>query len=381
MKTVGPARWPRSVAEVRVARVLLRPGGLATAVTVAVVVVLTRHDVAIGLLGALVGGLASVVANQAGLLVSVLVPGVTLRKLVLGTGPRVADRSTPDRIVTVRAVPVILSVSVRAATAGRIRVVALCGLAFEAVPAVAGVLLAAGPFGTGFATAAIAAVVVSLVPVRTATTTSTGWLLFRLSRSSAGAAAPLVDQVLRAAQAGDLTTAEQLAGQLRAHHPDLPPALEARIRVLAAQGRYPEAVVLAVRLTSDHDPGAFAVLAGLTCATVESGGLDSETGLVAACLAIENATALGYPRHRLNGARAMVELLRGNVKEAMTLARLAASATDDVLCRADDLATLARAHMAAGDNRTARLVLSEAEKLARWWPRVATTRTRLEVAG
>lgn len=348
--------------------------------TVAVVVVLTRHDVAVGLLGALVGGLASVVANQAGLLVSVLVPGVTLRKLVLGTGPRVADRSTPDRIVTLRAVPVILSVSVRAATAGRIRVVALCGLAFEAVPAVAGVLLAAGPFGTGFAVAAVAAVAVSLVPVRTATTTSTGWLLFRLPRSAAGQAAQLVDRVLRAAQAGDLTTAEQLSAQLRAHHPDLPPALAARIRVLAAQGRYPEAVVLAVRLTSDHDPGAFAVLAELTCATVESGGLDLETGLVAACLAIENATALGYPRHRLNGARAMVELLRGNPKEAMTLARLAASATDDVLCRADDLATLARAHMAAGDNRTARLVLLEAEKLARWWPRVAVTRSRLEVA-
>ncbi|MDQ3787456.1 MAG: hypothetical protein M3422_09455, partial [Actinomycetota bacterium] len=122
----------------RVVHVLVRPGGLATAAAVAVAVVLSWPDVVTGLLGALAGGLAAVVANQAGLLASVLVPGVTLRKLVLGTGPRVADRSTPDRIVTLRAVPVILSVSVRATTAGRMRVVALCGLAFEAVPAVAG---------------------------------------------------------------------------------------------------------------------------------------------------------------------------------------------------------------------------------------------------
>ena len=374
---MGCARGPRSVPVVRVVHVLLRPGGIATVVTVAAVAVLTRSDVVIGLFGALVGGLAAVVASQLGLLVSVLVPGVSLRKLVIGTGPRVADRSTPDRIVTVRAVPVILSVSVRAVTVGRIRVVALCGLVFEAVPAVG--VVAGGPFMRGFAVAAVAVLAVSLVPRRTATTTSTGWLLFRLS--GVGQAATLVDRALRAAQAGDLVTAEQVAAQLLLRYPSVPSALTARIAVLAAQGRYSEAVVLAVRLTSEPDPGAFAVLAGLACATVESGQLDSETGLATACLAIDNAAALGCPRHRLNGARAMVALLRGNLKEAISLARLAASATDDVLCRADDLATLARAHMAAGDNRAARQVLTEAEKLAWWWPRVATTRTRLEVAG
>jgi len=367
---------------VRVAHVLFRPGALATAATVAVVVVLTRPDVVTGLLGALTGGLAAVVASQAGLLASVLVPGVTLRRLVIGTGPRVADWPTPNRIVTLRAVPVILSVSVRAATAARIRVVALCGLAFEASPAALAVAVAGGPFTRGFAAAAVASLAVSLIPKRTATTTSAGWLLFRLPRSGAGQAAPLVDQAMRAAQAGDIATAERLAAQLRTRHPGLPSALAARIRVLAAQGRYPEAVVLAVRLTSEpaEDPGAFVLLAGLTCATVESGQLDSEVGLAAATQAIENAAALGYPRHRLNGPRAMVALLHGDLKAAITLARLAASAADDVLCRADDLATLARAHMAAGDNRSARQVLTEAEKLAGWWPRVATTRTRLEVA-
>jgi hypothetical protein len=35
--------------------------------------------------------------------------------------------------------------------------------------------------------------------------------------------------------------------------------------------------------------------------------------------------------------------------------------------------------MAAGDNRTARQVIGEAEKLVPWWPRVAGTRSRLEV--
>jgi len=157
--------------------------------------------------------------------------------------------------------------------------------------------------------------------------------------------------------------------------------------VLEAQGRYAEAMILAVKLTSDatSDPqqaaSSFAALAGLACATVEAGQLEAELGLSTASQAIENATALGYPKHKLNGARAMVELLRGNLKEAIALARQAAGAGDDLLARADDLATLARAHMAAGDNRTAREVIGEAEKLAKWWPRVANTRTRLEVAG
>lgn len=363
----------------RLAHVLLRPGGLATAATVAAVVVLTRPDVVTGLLGALLGGLVAVVASQAGLLASVLVPGVTLRRLVIGTGPRVADWPTPHRIVTLRAVPVILSVSVRATTAARIRAVALCGLAAEVLLAVCAVVLADGPFTAGFAAAAVAALAVSLVPKRTVTTTSTGWLLFRLPSSGAGLA-PLVDRAMRAAQAGDIATAETAAAQLRVRHPGLRSALAARIRVLAAQGRYAEAVVLAVRLTADPDPDAYAVLAGLTCATVESGQLDPETGVTTASRAIENAAALGYPNHRLNGARAMVALLRGNPKDAIALARLSANTADDVLCRADDLATLARAHMAAGDNRSARQVLTEAEKLAGWWPRVATTRTRLEVA-
>jgi ATP/maltotriose-dependent transcriptional regulator MalT len=243
----------------------------------------------------------------------------------------------------------------------------------------------------GFAVGAVASLVLSLIPKRTATTTSAGWLLFRLPWAGHDVArqmeaAPMIGRAVEAAQAGDLATAERTAAELRETYPDLRCALAARISVLEAQGRYAEAMILAVKLTSDAttDPqqaSSYAALAGLACATVEAGQLDAEVGLTTASQAIENAATLGYPNHKLNGARAMVELLRGNLKEAITLARHAAGTGDDLLTRADDLATLARAHMAAGDNRAAREVIGEAEKLAKWWPRVANTRTRLEVAG
>ncbi|HEU5110054.1 MAG TPA: hypothetical protein VFT95_16045, partial [Micromonosporaceae bacterium] len=184
---------------------------------------------------------------------------------------------------------------------------------------------------------------------------------------------------------GDLATAERMALRLAKSYPDLRTALAARIVVLEAQGRYAEAMVLAVKLASelDQEPDeaarSFAALAGLACTTVEAGQLDSELGLSTATTALDNAETLGYPSHKLNGSRALLALLRGNLDRAISLARRAAGTGDDVLCRADDLATLARAHMAAGDNRTARAIIGEAEKLVPWWPRVAKTRSRLEV--
>lgn len=353
------------------------------------VVVMARSlsGVVAGLFGALVGGLAGVAASQLGLLASVPVAGLAVRRLVVGAGPRVADWSTPQRTVALRAIPITLSVSVRATRTPvrrRLWVSALCVLTFEVTLAVVAVLFASGPFTRGFAVAAVVSLALSLMPKRTATTMSTGWLLFRLPRGQLEAA-PAIGRAVAAARAGDLVTAERLAGHLLGTYPNLRPALAARVSVLEAQGRYAEALVLAVKLTSDAQAWeaatAFATLAGLSCATVETGELDTEVGLATANQALENATALGYPAHRLNGTRAMIALLRGNPAEAITLARQSANTTDDLLTRADDLATLARAHMATGDNRTAREILSEAEKLARWWPRVATTRTRLEAAG
>ena len=119
---------------------------------------------------------------------------------------------------------------------------------------------------------------------------------------------------------------------------------------------------------------------GLACVTVEAGQLDSELGLSTASNALDNAATLGYPTYKLNGVRALHALLRGDFDEAVTLAGRAAEAGEDLLGRADDLATLARAHMASGDNQAARAAITEAEKLAAWWPRVAGTRSRLEVS-
>jgi hypothetical protein len=359
-------------------------------VTVAVVVAVEWSVVGVvtGLLGALVGGWAGVAANQLGLLTSALMRGVAVQRLIVGIGPRVVDWSTPHRIVALRALPVMLSVSVRATLSPvrvRIWLSAVCALTFEMALVVFAVLTVAGPFSLGFAAGTVASLALSLIPRQTATTTSTGWLLFRLPRAGDDRqleAAPMIGKAVAAAQAGDLATAERVAADLRTSYPDLRPALAARISVLEAQGRYAEAMILAVKLTSDPtcDPSSYAALAVLACATVEAGQVDAEVGLTTASKAIENATTLGYPSYRLNGARAMVELLRGNLKEAIALARQAAGTCDDLLARADDLATLARAHMAAGDNRSAREVIGEAEKLAKWWPRVAKTRTRLEVA-
>ena len=75
--------------------------------------------------------------------------------------------------------------------------------------------------------------------------------------------------------------------------------------------------------------------------------------------------------------RAVLALLDGDPATAARLARAAAKVSDHALSRADNLATLARALMATGDNRAARAAIAGADALAPWWPRVATTRTRL----
>lgn len=382
----------------RVVRVLLTPFWLAVVATLIAVVAIERSlsGVLVGLVGALVGMLAALAAGQLGLLASVLLVRVTVHRLVVGFGPRIGDWSTPNRTVVLRAIPVVLSVSIRAArppVRKRMWASALCaGVAELGIAGIAvfAAISGGGPFWHGFAVACCASVLHSLLPSRTAASTSTGWLLFRLPWASNDLsrqmeAAPVVGKAIEAAHSGDLAAAERMAAQLRETYPDLRSALAARISVLEAQARYPEAMILAVKLASDAEQepreaaGSFAALAGLACVTVEAGQLDSELGLSTASQALENATTLGYPNYKLNGVRALMELLRGNLDQAISLARLAAGSGDDLLARADDLATLARAHMASGDNRTARVVLTEAEKLASWWPRVASTRSRLEV--
>jgi hypothetical protein len=383
---------------VQVVRLVLSPGLLLAIATVIVIVVVewSLGGVLLGLLGALGGLVVGLVALQLGLLAGAVVLGVRVHRVVIGVGPRLREWGTPGRSVTLRAVPLFVAVAIgpgRAPVRSRMWWAALVsGMAGFAVSTLM-VVIAVGtgsPVLRGAAVACCLTVGHALVPRKTAGSTSTGWMLLRLRRLNGRQArqleaAPVVGQAVDAASVGDLGAAERMAARLAEQYPDLRTATAARIVVLEAQGRYAEAMVLAVKLASEADQEpheaavSFAALAGLACATVEAGQLDSELGLSTASQAIQNAETLGYPSYKLNGARALMALLRGNLDRAIRLARMAAGASDDMLGRADDLATLARAHMAAGDNRTARQVLGEAEKIVPWWPRVAATRSRLEV--
>lgn len=366
-------------------------------VVVVSIVVIERSvgDVFVALGGALVGLFAVMAAGQIGLLVSVPLAGVRVQRFLVGVGPRIADWSRPNRTIVVRAVPIMLAVGVRAAkppVRRRMWSSALCSAVAELAAVVGAAFWAMGgsAFAHGFAIACVAEFLHELDPRRTAVATSTGWLLFRLPWISADQlaefeAAPLIGEAIEAAHRGELRAAERLAGRLRVLYPELRSALAARVFVMEAQGRYAEAMIIAVKLAADREQTpdeaatSFAALAGLACVSVEAGQLEAELGLSTATSALANAATLGYPAFKLNGVRALLALLRGKHDEAIALATRAAESGDNMLGRADDLATLARAHMASGDNRAARAVLTEAEKLASWWPRVAGTRSRLEV--
>ncbi|HEV2782098.1 MAG TPA: hypothetical protein VGX25_22125 [Actinophytocola sp.] len=379
-------------------RTLLRPGWLVVVATVAAIVAIewSVSGVLAGLAGAALGVLAGLAALQLGLLAGALVLGVRVDRVVIGIGPRLLEWGSTARTRVLRTLPVLLSVSVgpgRAPVRPRIWGAALCSAIVGAAASVLAVLAALGGGSAvlhGLAITCGLTVGHALLPSKTPISTSTGWMLLRLPRLGGRhlqqlEAAPLTRAAIDSAHTGDLAKAEKIAAQLAESYPELRTAIAARIVVLEARGRYAEAMVLAVKLASqlDQEPHeaavSFAALAGLACATVEAGQLDAELGLSTASTAMSNAETLGFPSHRLNGSRALLALLRGNLDRAISLARLAAGGCDDVIARADDLATLARAHMAAGDNRTARRVLTEAERLVPWWPRVAATRSRLEV--
>lgn len=345
-----------------------------------------------GFLGAILGVFLGLAGLQLGLLAGALLLGAQVGRIVIGLGPRLFEWGSPARPIVLRTLPLYLSISVgprRSPVRIRLWGAALCSAVVGVAVSLFFVLVAAGPFLHGVAITCCLAVAHALLPRKTASSTSTGWMLLRLHRLNPRQvqqleAAPLTSRAVAAAMNGDLPTAERLAATLGRDYPDLRPALAARIVVLEARGRYAEAMVLAVKLASqDQEPHeaavSFAALAGLACTTVEAGQLDSELGLSTATTAIDNAQTLGYPSYKLNGVRALLALLRGNLDRAISLAKLAAGSSDDTLARADDLATLARAHMAAGNNQAARQVVAEAEKLAPWWPRVAGTRSRLEV--
>jgi hypothetical protein len=377
---------------------LLSPGRLLAVATVVAIVAIewSPSGVLVGLSGAVLGVFLGLAGLQVGLLIGALLLGAQVHQVVIGFGPRLFEWGSAARPVVMRTVPLYLSVAVgpgRAPVRIRMWGAALCSALLGIGVCVVTVVDALGrerAFLHGLAITCVLAVAHAMLPRKTAGSTSTGWMLFRLHALNRRQvqqleAAPLTGRAVDAAHNGDLATAERLAARLGSAYPELRTALAARIVVLEARGRYAEAMVLAVKLASQRDQEpheaavSFAALAGLACTTVEAGQLDSELGLSTATTALDNAETLGYPSHKLNGARALLALLRGNLDRAISLARLSAGSSDDVIARADDLATLARAHMAAGDNRAARQVMVEAEKLVPWWPRVAGTRRRLEV--
>ncbi|MEV4318244.1 hypothetical protein [Actinocrispum sp. NPDC049592] len=301
----------------------------------------------------LAGVLVTAVSVKAG----VVVGAHKTPKVIVGLGPRLADW---QRLV-VRAFPVCITVD--AGPGRRPRVV---GAVFGAACAVALLLFVGWPCALGGA-AVLAGTVIPMV------------------RCARKAEVPGVVEVVELVQAGRLDEAERLVGRLTAEHPRQRTVRASRVLVLEARGRYSEALTLAIGM-SDDDAGrqdaaaSMAAVAGLTGAAVEAGQLSASAGLPVAARALNEAIQLGKPSHMMDGVRALLALLAGDPQLAVHLARLASKNNDDSLTRADDLATLARAYMAAGDNSSARRALAKAERLVPWWPRVALTRRRLDLA-
>ncbi|TDP97577.1 hypothetical protein [Labedaea rhizosphaerae] len=379
-------------------RILRHPFVYVPLATVLVLAVVYRtvEDTAMGVLGLFAGAVLGLDALNLGMLLGALVLGVRVHRVVLGVGARVWERRKPQQLLMLRAVPVILWVSVAPGKAPvRRRMAATAGVALLfALLTVAGLTFAAidgAPFWVAATAGAVLLVAPELRPQQTVRTTTVGWLLFRVPRLTGRAAdqltaAPMVTTAFKAAEAGDLDTAERLAAELAARYPDLPAALAVRTAVLELRGRYAEAMLLTVKLAGDrtqepHEAAVnFAALAGIACVTVEAGQLDSETGLSTAAMALANAETLGYHTVKLLGTRALLALLTGDTARAVALAGQAAAVTDEPLVRANDLATLTAAYMAEGDNAAARVSLAKAEALVPWLPRITVLRQRLSIS-
>jgi hypothetical protein len=379
-------------------RILRHPIVLVPLVTVLVLAIAYRTvpDTALGTLGLVVGAILGLNALHLGTLLGALVLGVRVHRVVLGVGARVWERRRPRLLLMLRAVPVVLWVTIGPGKAPvRKRMAWAAGIALLIAVTAAAALIIMAMTGTAFwvgtAIGAVLLVAPELRPSQTARNTTVGWLLFRVPRLTGRAAdqltaAPMVSTAVEAAKSGDLAAAERLAAELATSYPDLPAALAVRTVVLELRGRYAEAMLLTVKLAGDrtqepHEAAInFAALAGIACVTVEAGQLDSETGISTATMALENAETLGYHAVKLLGVRALLALLSGDAARAVTLAGQAAEATDEPLVRANDLATLTAAHMAEGNNAAARVSLAKAEALVPWLPRVTALRRRLSIS-
>ncbi|ASO18869.1 hypothetical protein AHOG_06085 [Actinoalloteichus hoggarensis] len=347
------------------------------------------------LLGAVAGLIAGQLVLQLGMLTGGLLTGASISRVIIGVGPRLRAWTSARRTVVLRAIPLFLSVSVAGGREPvRLRMwgtgawAALLGL----VGVVASWLWLSGDSpGRGAAVGVTATVLASLVPRRDSSGTSIGWLVLSLPRLGAAevaemSASVLAGRVTEALNAGRLPEARAALAEMGDRHGDSWATAACRIAVWEAEGNYVEAVTLAMRLSADESvelrrrTATLAGLAGLVVSAVEADQLPAAAALPAGGHALEQAERLGFPAYKLHGTKAAFALLDGRTEEAIRLALLADDFSHGPLARADNFATLARARMAAGDNRSARQALAQAEEHAAWWPRVVALRARLDIA-
>ncbi len=366
---------------------------MTAAAVVCVVVEWSAVGVVLGQLGAAVGVFVGLAALQLGMLAGALAFGARVHRIAIGMGRRWREWVTPRRTVVLRRIPILLSVSVgpgRAPLRLRMWAAGLCSAVVGIAAPVLVWVVAPSAFWRGLAIGAAAVVAHSLLPSQNAASTSTGWVLFGLPRLPPDRvadlrASALSDDALSAVNAGDLATADAAVAELTARFPDARATGATRVAVLEAHGRYADALSAVLALSTDPSQTArdaalaLAGVAGLAVSAVEAGQVPADAALPVAREALDNAVTLGYPSFKLDGTRALLALVDGDADAAARLARSAAAVNDHALSRADNLATLARALMAGGDNRAARVALAEAETLAPWWPRVAATRLRLNI--
>ncbi|WP_245775575.1 hypothetical protein [Saccharopolyspora flava] len=349
--------------------------------------------VAAGWAGGVVGAILLPVATQVGLLLGSVVFGLRVRQVVFGAMREVGSFRRGSVTFTFRALPVTLRAQIGPWRSPVILRCWLAGLvsALAGVAAVVGAWLVPGAFGRGLALAMSAFMLVKLWPKRVPLTTSTGWLLFSLPRMpeperSDFLAAPMAARAYEALRAGDLDAAQARADELAERFPGINATVSCQIAVLESRGLYAPGVLLLLKFLSDNDVPSrkmaylLAGLAGLGFKAVESGQMPADSLLPTAKKALEDAVQLGYPEFELNGTSGLLALIEGDADDAVRLATSGAEYNHSPLSRADDFATLARAHMALHDNAAARTALARAEELAPWSPRVTETRKRLSVS-
>ncbi|GAB2665821.1 hypothetical protein GCM10027271_26170 [Saccharopolyspora gloriosae] len=345
-------------------------------------------------LGALAGVIVLPMITQLGLLTGAAVFGLRIRHIVIGSLRGIASWRVGRTTITLRMLPLELASEIGP---WRSPVILRCWLA-GLVSALAGVAavavswsLADGPFGRGVLVAVTPLMLYKLWPRRAPLATSTGWLLFGLPRMpeprrTEFRAGPLAACAHEALLAGDVTRAQAATDRLTAAHPGLNTTINCQVTMLEAHGEYAQAVlklvghIAAADIDQREMSYTLAGLAGLGFSAAEAGQLPAAEVLPIAKKALDDAIGLGYPAYQLSGTKALLALLEDDPDEAARLAAIGADHNTSPLSKADDYATLARAHMARHDNAAAREALAKADELAAWWPRVRGTRERLSVA-